>query len=181
MRVPCNVCGLTNQHRQLSEARCNAKVIVVGAGPAGLAAARVLRDRGMHPRVLEARPDRLGGRIQTVEMGGSPVDLGAAYIHGKQSEAHVHCRIRPLLIGIGLKPEQLFQHCMQRVLALCTPIAARVVNLGTPFALASAVSLCSSTFRATALFAKMSRGFRNILPGCDATYNPVFRLATALP
>jgi phytoene dehydrogenase-like protein len=126
VRVPCNVCGLTNQHRQLSEARCNAKVIVVGAGPAGLAAARVLRDRGMHPRVLEARPDRLGGRIQTVEMGGSPVDLGAAYIHGKQSEAHVHCRIRSLLIGIGLKPEQLFRHCMQRVLALCTPSRPRV-------------------------------------------------------
>ena len=46
------------------------------------AAARWLQQRGVKPVVLEAR-DRVGGRIHTVEMGnGSPVDLGAAYIHG---------------------------------------------------------------------------------------------------
>lgn len=56
-------------------------MVIIGAGPAGLAAARFLRDAGVEPIVLEAR-SRLGGRIDTVSMGSSRVDLGAAYIHG---------------------------------------------------------------------------------------------------
>jgi len=56
-------------------------VIVVGAGIAGLAAARELRARGQKVLVLEART-RLGGRIWTDRSLGAPVDLGASWIHG---------------------------------------------------------------------------------------------------
>ncbi len=56
-------------------------VIVVGAGFAGLAAARELSRRGHRTLVLEAR-DRIGGRAWTVDLGGAPVDMGAAWIHG---------------------------------------------------------------------------------------------------
>lgn len=78
---PCPTCGLTNQYARLSDARRKARVVIVGAGPAGLAAAQYLRERGVEPLVLEART-RLGGRIDTVQMGDFNVDLGAAYIHG---------------------------------------------------------------------------------------------------
>ncbi|MGH9428407.1 MAG: FAD-dependent oxidoreductase, partial [Terriglobia bacterium] len=57
-------------------------IIVVGAGIAGLAAARVLHDRGLAVVVLEAR-DRLGGRIYTDRSWDDVcLDLGASWIHG---------------------------------------------------------------------------------------------------
>jgi monoamine oxidase len=56
-------------------------VFVIGAGIAGLAAARTLADAGAGVQVLEARP-RIGGRIWTETSLGAPVDLGAAWIHG---------------------------------------------------------------------------------------------------
>lgn len=58
-----------------------ARVLVIGAGMAGLVAARLLRDSGFDVTVLEAR-NRLGGRIWTDDSLGVPCDLGASWIHG---------------------------------------------------------------------------------------------------
>jgi len=53
-----------------------ADVCVVGAGFAGLAAARALRKRGADVVVLEAR-DRVGGRTETVTLDdGLRIDVG---------------------------------------------------------------------------------------------------------
>lgn len=50
-------------------------VILVGAGLAGLACARDLASRGLHPLVLEASP-RIGGRIATDTVDGFRIDRG---------------------------------------------------------------------------------------------------------
>ncbi|MGK5498797.1 FAD-dependent oxidoreductase [Streptomyces sp. URMC 125] len=46
------------------------KVLVVGAGPAGLTAALLLRRAGHHVTVIEANGNRAGGRIKTFRTGG---------------------------------------------------------------------------------------------------------------
>ena len=56
------------------------RIVVVGAGLAGLGAAATLRERGFDVTVLEAR-DRIGGRVNSVERFGTTIDLGAAWIH----------------------------------------------------------------------------------------------------
>jgi monoamine oxidase len=56
-------------------------VVIVGAGAAGIAAARRLSAAGRSVRVFEASP-RIGGRCVTdTRMFGGPVDLGAHWIH----------------------------------------------------------------------------------------------------
>ncbi len=58
-------------------------VVVVGAGYAGLNAARVLARAGKDVRVVEAR-DRVGGRIWSVDHPGHRLDVGGAWIGPKQ-------------------------------------------------------------------------------------------------
>jgi monoamine oxidase len=58
-------------------------VLVIGAGAAGLAAARKLHDDGHRVTVLEAR-DRVGGRVHTsFDLAGHPIELGAEFVHGE--------------------------------------------------------------------------------------------------
>lgn len=58
------------------------RILIIGAGLAGLAAARELQSQGQDVIVLEGR-DRIGGRISTsTKWPGVPLDLGASWIHG---------------------------------------------------------------------------------------------------
>lgn len=62
-------------------------VLVIGAGAAGLAAARSLSLAGLRVTVLEAR-DRIGGRVFTYRDQHStyPLELGAEFVHGRAPE-----------------------------------------------------------------------------------------------
>ena len=61
--------------------RSEVDVAVIGAGAAGIGAARRLREAGMASMVvLEAR-DRAGGRVHTIAPAGFPLDRGAEWLH----------------------------------------------------------------------------------------------------
>src|SRR5438552_6685058 len=81
-----------------------ADVVVIGAGAAGLAAARDLSQAGRTVTLLEARP-RWGGRVLTLREPAwpVPVELGAEFIHGEAEDtmaaAHAAGRAVETLAG----------------------------------------------------------------------------------
>lgn len=56
------------------------RVVIVGAGIAGLTVANALTHAGVDCVVVEARR-RIGGRLHTIDLAGSPVDMGGSWIH----------------------------------------------------------------------------------------------------
>lgn len=73
------------------------RVVVVGAGLAGLSAARRLLEDGAEVTVLEAR-DRVGGRVEgTHTVAGVPLELGAQWIGPTQN------RVAALTEELGLE------------------------------------------------------------------------------
>ncbi len=72
------------------------KVLVIGAGMAGLSAAWHLREAGNQATVIEAR-DRIGGRVWTDrDFAGFPVEFGAELIHGKHAAVNTWAWVRKL-------------------------------------------------------------------------------------
>lgn len=65
--------------------QCTPSVIIIGAGPAGIAAAsKLLENSFTNLTILEAE-NRIGGRINSVKFGDKFVDLGAEYCHGQKN------------------------------------------------------------------------------------------------
>ncbi|RKP08606.1 amine oxidase [Thamnocephalis sphaerospora] len=78
------------------------RVVIIGAGFAGLTAGKRLREQGIVPIVLEAR-ERVGGRVYTTPyVDGKPLNLGASVIIGTEGNrltelaASINARLEPL-------------------------------------------------------------------------------------
>ncbi|XP_076892094.1 lysine-specific histone demethylase 1 homolog 3-like isoform X2 [Bidens hawaiensis] len=99
---------------QCDDLETKKKIIVIGAGPAGLAAARHLTRQGFHVTVLEAR-DRIGGRVFTDRLSLSvPVDLGASIITGVEADVTSQRRPDPsslICAQLGLELTVLDSDC----------------------------------------------------------------------
>lgn len=60
------------------------KIVIIGAGASGVAAATKLIENGFTSVLLLEAENRIGGRINTVPFGDSVIDLGAQWCHGEQ-------------------------------------------------------------------------------------------------
>ncbi|KAH9395614.1 hypothetical protein TYRP_020642 [Tyrophagus putrescentiae] len=60
------------------------KIAIIGAGIAGLSAARALFAGGLQNLTIFEAANRIGGRIHTVPFGDHHLELGAQWLHGQQ-------------------------------------------------------------------------------------------------
>lgn len=75
---------IAKEHTLMTESPdANVDVVVIGAGFAGLIAARELSNAGHTVLVLEAR-DRVGGRVWTANRLGHELELGGTWVHWVQ-------------------------------------------------------------------------------------------------
>ncbi|XP_045792149.1 lysine-specific histone demethylase 1 homolog 3 [Trifolium pratense] len=97
-----------------SDLETRKRVIIIGAGPAGLTAARHLNRQGFTVTVLEAR-NRIGGRVFTDHSSLSvPVDLGASIITGVEADVATERRPDPsslVCAQLGLELSVLNSDC----------------------------------------------------------------------
>lgn len=89
--------------QQTTNATQTPRAIVVGAGLAGIAAARELVDAGLTDVLLLEARDRPGGRLHSVNTSAGPVDLGAMWIH-EATPSNPLYQLATETLGLGLSP-----------------------------------------------------------------------------
>ncbi|KAM5246694.1 spermine oxidase isoform 3-T3 [Ctenodactylus gundi] len=66
------------------------RVVVIGAGLAGLAATKALLEQGFTDVTVLEASSHIGGRVQSVKLGHTTFELGATWIHGSQGNPVYH-------------------------------------------------------------------------------------------
>ncbi|XP_073335142.1 spermine oxidase [Pagrus major] len=66
------------------------RIVVIGAGLAGLAATRTLLKNGFTDVTVLEASDHVGGRVQSVQHGTATLELGATWIHGANGNPVYH-------------------------------------------------------------------------------------------
>ena len=63
-------------------------ILIMGAGMAGVSAAKRLSEHGITKVVVVEGSDRVGGRVKDVKFGGITVEVGANWVHFSNMKEH---------------------------------------------------------------------------------------------
>jgi predicted NAD/FAD-dependent oxidoreductase len=135
------------------------EVIIVGAGLAGLSAARQLSIHGVDVLVLEGS-DAVGGRVRTDRVDGLLLDRGfqlynPAYPEGRRMLDHAHLDLRPFLPGVEVVSERARSRVADPLRAPTNVLSSATSGVGSPLAKARfAAYAASCAVLSTATLAK---------------------------
>lgn len=83
--IPSVVLSSCRKKTLFEDSNYDGKVLIIGAGAAGLYAGYILKSKGINFQLLEASAN-YGGRLSKLEgFANFPVDLGAQWLHGKNN------------------------------------------------------------------------------------------------
>jgi len=83
--IPSSLLSSCRKNTSFEDVKYDGKVIIIGAGAAGLYAAYVLKSKGIDFQILEASAI-YGGRLAKItDFADFPLDLGAQWLHGKNN------------------------------------------------------------------------------------------------
>ena len=138
LRIAAPTMPLTEPSFATGIAASAVDVAIVGAGAAGIAAARHALGEGLSVVILEAR-GRVGGRAVTVSLGGHAVDLGAHWLHAGH---------RNPLVALGRARGEPIRRA---------PSGGSVVERGVPGSIAATMASRRAFGRADRAFAEAGR------------------------
>ncbi|XP_044598193.1 spermine oxidase-like [Cotesia glomerata] len=67
----------------LSSEEISPRILIIGSGPSGIAAASKLLQNGFRNVTILEAENRIGGRVYSIKIGDYLVDLGAQWVHGE--------------------------------------------------------------------------------------------------
>lgn len=143
------------------------KVVVVGAGIAGLTAAHRLKTGDMDVEVYEAR-NRAGGRIFSVQLEGAIAELGAMNITDGGDAVHLHRLIREFELGL-IESSVLIDHSFlenDQIIPFKKLLKEKNID---PEALRDKIDFLKST----------KSNMKEILDGLFEASDPVYRIVEA--
>lgn len=117
------------------------KIYIIGAGVAGLIAAKVLEDQGFYPTIIEAT-DRVGGRVKTDIVGGYQLDHGFQVLLTAYPAAQKYLNFEPLELQEFLPGATIFNKGKQKTIG--DPLRAISLLLPTLF---SGIGTISDKFK----------------------------------
>ena len=85
MLIPSTFLSACRKENLFEDINYEGKIIIIGAGAAGLYAAYILKSKGINFQILEASAN-YGGRLgKLTGFANFPIDLGAQWLHGKNN------------------------------------------------------------------------------------------------
>ncbi len=83
--APSSLLSACRKRNLYADKKFEGKVLIIGAGAAGLYAGYILKARGINFQILEAS-NKIGGRLaKLTNFADYPIDLGAQWLHGKNN------------------------------------------------------------------------------------------------